>query len=81
MKRVTKAGANIIDIIAYPFITDLDKVLDANPVSDWGKYVNHLKIGGVKITIDGSPQGKTACFTTPYLTGGPERGAGTGEAN
>jgi predicted amidohydrolase YtcJ len=30
-----------------------------------------LKIGGVKITIDGSPQGKTAFFTTPYLTGGP----------
>lgn len=32
---------------------------------------NRLKIGGVKITIDGSPQGKTAFFTTPYLTGGP----------
>jgi len=25
----------------------------------------------VKITIDGSPQGKTAYFTTPYLSGGP----------
>ena len=25
----------------------------------------------MKITIDGSPQGKTAFFTTPYLTGGP----------
>ena len=46
-------------------------MLDAHPVSDWGKYNNHLKIGGVKITIDGSPQGKTAFFTTPYLTGGP----------
>ena len=76
MKRATEAGVNIIDIIAYPFITDLDAVLDANPVSGWGKYVNHLKIGGVKITIDGSPQGKTAYFTTPYLTGGPN-----GEAN
>ena len=30
-----------------------------------------FKIGGVKITIDGSPQGRTAAFTTPYLTGGP----------
>jgi predicted amidohydrolase YtcJ len=71
MKRASQAGANVIDIIAYPFITDLDKVLDANPVSRWGVYVNRLKIGGVKITIDGSPQGKTAFFTTPYLNGGP----------
>ncbi len=71
MKRATAAGANIIDVIAYPFITDLDKILEAVPLAGWGKYDNHLKIGGVKITIDGSPQGKTAFFTTPYLTGGP----------
>ena len=71
MKRATDAGANIIDVIAYPFITDLDKVLATHPVSGWGKYDRHFKIGGVKITIDGSPQGKTAFFTKPYLTGGP----------
>ena len=46
-------------------------MLAANPVTGWGKYVNRLKIGGVKITIDGSPQGKTAFFTKPYLNGGP----------
>ena len=34
-------------------------------------YHNRFKIGGVKITLDGSPQGRTAFFTTPYLTGGP----------
>lgn len=71
MQRAAKGGATLIDVIAYPFITDLDKVLEHNPVSSFGKYENHLKIGGVKITIDGSPQGKTAYFTQPYLTGGP----------
>jgi predicted amidohydrolase YtcJ len=71
MQRAAKAGANIIDIIAYPFITDLDEVLADNPVSTWGKYSDRLKIGGAKITADGSPQGKTAYFSTPYLTGGP----------
>ena len=71
MKRAAKGGATLIDVIAYPFITDLDKVLKANPLKGWGKYQQHLKIGGVKITIDGSPQGRTAFFTTPYLTGGP----------
>lgn len=71
MKRAASAGAHIIDVIAYPFITDLDAVLAKNPPSAFGQYVNGLKLGGVKITIDGSPQGKTAYFTTPYRTGGP----------
>ena len=67
-----RGGRNIIDIVAYPFITDLDAILERNPVERWGKYDRHFKIGGVKITIDGSPQGRTAYFTTPYLTGGPD---------
>lgn len=71
MRRATEAGANIIDVVAYPFITDLDNILAEIPVSQWGAYDNHFKIGGVKITLDGSPQGRTAFFTTPYLTGGP----------
>jgi predicted amidohydrolase YtcJ len=71
MQRATDAGANIIDVVAYPFMTDLDKIVAANPVSSWGRYDRHLKIGGVKITADGSPQGRTAYFSTPYLTGGP----------
>jgi predicted amidohydrolase YtcJ len=71
LQRAAAAGANIIDVVAYPFMTDLDTIVAANPVSGWGRYDRHLKIGGVKITADGSPQGRTAYFTTPYLTGGP----------
>jgi predicted amidohydrolase YtcJ/heat shock protein HslJ len=71
MKRTSDAGANIIDIVAYPFITDVDKILAVFPLNEWTKYNNKFKVGGVKITLDGSPQGRTAYFTTPYLTGGP----------
>ena len=71
MKRAADGGATLIDVIAYPFITDLEAILAKFPKETWGKYENRIKIGGVKITIDGSPQGKTAFFTTPYLTGGP----------
>lgn len=71
MKRATDAGANIIDVVAFPFITDVDKILAEFPVPQWEKYDKRFKIGGVKITMDGSPQGRTAFFTTPYLTGGP----------
>lgn len=71
IQRATDAGANLIDVVAYPFITDLDKILAEFPVETWGTYNNGFKIGGVKISIDGSPQGRTAAFTAPYLTGGP----------
>lgn len=71
IKRASEAGANIIDVVAFPFITDVDNILVAFPIETWGKYDRGLKIGGVKISIDGSPQGRTAYFTTPYLTGGP----------
>lgn len=71
IKRASEAGANIIDVVAYPFITDVDRVLAEIPLDQWVQYKNRFKIGGVKITLDGSPQGRTAAFTTPYLTGGP----------
>ncbi|MCC7503021.1 MAG: amidohydrolase [Flavobacteriales bacterium] len=71
MKRASDAGANIIDVVAYPFVTEVEKTLAEFPLAEWGKYKNHFKVGGVKITLDGSPQGRTAFFTTPYLTGGP----------
>ena len=71
IKRASDAGANIIDIVAHPFILDVDKVLAEHPLEKWTKYENRFKVGAVKITLDGSPQGRTAFFTTPYLTGGP----------
>jgi hypothetical protein len=71
MKRAADAGAYVIDVVAHPFITDAGLTLQAFPVATWRQYDKRLKIGGVKITVDGSPQGRTAAFTTPYLTGGP----------
>jgi len=71
MQRAAAAGVELIDLVAYPFVTDFDAIIASNPPATWGKYVHHLKLGGGKITLDGSPQGKTAFFTTPYLTGGP----------
>jgi predicted amidohydrolase YtcJ len=71
LKRAAAGGATVIDVVAFPFITDLQPILQKYPADTWGRYENGVKIGGVKITIDGSPQGRTAAFTTPYLTGGP----------
>lgn len=71
LKRIAAKGGFFIDVVAYPGITDLDAILKETPPSAFGTYGNHFKIGGCKITADGSPQGRTAWFTTPYLKGGP----------
>jgi predicted amidohydrolase YtcJ len=71
LKRGAAAGKLFIDVVSYPFITDLDAVLGKYPASSFGKYDHGLKLGGVKVTTDGSPQGRTAFFTAPYLKGGP----------
>ena len=34
-------------------------------------YQNGFRIGGIKLTFDGSPQGKTAWFTEPYVVPPP----------
>jgi predicted amidohydrolase YtcJ len=62
-----KAGKLKIDVVAYP-----DLVMNANNPLLHGSlasrnYTNGLRIGGVKLTFDGSPQGKTAWFTKPYF--------------
>ena len=71
LKRGAAAGKLFIDVVSFPFITDFDAVLERYPVSSFGKFDHGLKLGGIKITADGSPQGRTAFFTTPYLKGGP----------
>jgi predicted amidohydrolase YtcJ len=71
LQKAAKQGLLFIDVAAYPFITEAKTVFMKNPPETFGKYSNRLKLGGIKITTDGSPQGRTAFFTKPYLTGGP----------
>ena len=60
-----------LDVVCLPFITEIDEVFGDGPAADEPDYTNRLRIGGVKIVADGSPQGRTAAFTTPYLVAGP----------
>jgi predicted amidohydrolase YtcJ len=66
-----KRGDLFIDVVAFPFIPEIDYALSKLPRDQWLNYNGRLKFGGIKITCDGSPQGRTAFFTTPYLQGGP----------
>ncbi|MFT6047188.1 MAG: putative amidohydrolase YtcJ [Arenicella sp.] len=63
-------AANIgfdIDIISYADIAALEgnPILHSELMSR--DYTSGFRIGGVKLTFDGSPQGKTAWFTKPYF--------------
>lgn len=71
LARHADKGDLTIDLVAYPFFFHLDEVLKKHPAASFGRYENHLKLGGCKIMVDGSPQSRTALFTTPYLKGGP----------
>ena len=42
------------------------------PEFPFGQWNNRLKLQGIKITQDGSVQGKTASYLQPLLTGGPQ---------
>lgn len=66
-----KENRLFIDVVSYPLFTEMDTLFKVYQSKDFGKYNNRFKLGGIKITVDGSPQGRTAFFTTPYLTDGP----------
>ena len=71
LRLAADRGQLRLDVISLPFITEIDTIFGGKPPVTEPDYRGRLRIGGVKIVADGSPQGKTAFFTTPYLTGGP----------
>jgi hypothetical protein len=54
-----------LDVVAYVQHTRATE-LAADFVAS-REYDHHFRIGGIKLTLDGSPQGKTAWLTQPYL--------------
>ena len=60
-----------LDLVLLPFIAEIDAIFNGQLPKNEPEYRNRLRIGGVKVLMDGSPQGRTACFTAPYLTDGP----------
>jgi predicted amidohydrolase YtcJ len=61
MRRVADTGDLPIDLVAYPDILEVEQIEPSM------SYTNGFRIGGAKLTIDGSPQGKTAWLSRPYF--------------
>lgn len=73
--RLAEAGQMKIDVVSY-----MDMIFTDDPAemkSPWysREYKNRYRIGGVKLNLDGSIQGKTGYLTQPYVV--PPAGAAT----
>lgn len=56
-----------LDVVSYIDLRDAQALLEEN--TDYLHYQNRLRIGGYKLFLDGSPQGRTAWVSEPYLDG------------
>ena len=63
LKTVGAAGDLPIDVVAFPDVLEAQDYIEANVSRD---YTDRVRIGGYKLTIDGSPQGFTALRDRPY---------------
>ncbi len=71
------------DAAIEPYAVDIVTYVMANPISDEAlaavefqpEYTNGFRNGGIKFTLDGSPQGRTAWMSQPYLAGPPDADA------
>jgi predicted amidohydrolase YtcJ len=63
MKEVAAEGGFQIDVLSHMDVMDDRGYIIANASTD---YVNRFRLGGAKLSIDGSPQGFTALRDRPY---------------
>jgi predicted amidohydrolase YtcJ len=53
-----------VDVVSYVGVSDASQPMPEG--LEVGVYANRFKLGGVKMSLDGSPQGKTAYLSQPY---------------
>lgn len=72
-KILGKSGELEIDVTAYPDLqVEMEYMLKEGTQK---AYTNHYRTAGIKLSLDGSPQGKTAWLSKPY-TSGPKGNVG-----
>ena len=67
LQAAADKGLLKIDVEALPAYLIADQLVGTGKIT-WGQRKNGLKWTGLKLATDGSPQGKTAYLTKPYLT-------------
>ncbi|MDX1891231.1 amidohydrolase [Mycolicibacterium sp. 050158] len=85
LRTAADQGRLYLDVVAVPLVLEVPKFIEQyfpdftggptelpdNASDAFGTYRDRLKLQGIKCIVDGSPQGKTAYWTQPLLTPGP----------
>jgi len=69
LKMMSKEHLLKIDVVAYPIMPDGGTDIMKEDGEKYKDYRNHFKIGGYKLILDGSPQGRSAWMSEPYFGG------------
>ena len=64
LANVAETSGLSLDVVVYP--QGMDEAFAIPEGIPLGEYRNRLKLGGIKLVLDGSPQGKTAYLSQPY---------------
>jgi predicted amidohydrolase YtcJ len=65
--RLAEAKKMLIDVVSYPDLTFSDTPFGLDTPWHSKTLKNGYRIAGVKLSLDGSPQGKTAFLSQPYF--------------
>ncbi len=65
LKEADETGRLRVDVIGYADIHQRERFAHVQP--NWGLRPGRFRVGGYKMFLDGSPQGRTAWLTKPYL--------------
>lgn len=65
LKYASTSGLLKLDVVGYADIMTASGLMEEEPAYA-NQYSGHFKLGGYKIFLDGSPQGKTAWMAKPY---------------
>lgn len=74
-QRLLERNLLTLDVIGYPDPASFDEAAALFPAD--GAYDRNFRIGGMKIFLDGSPQGRTAWMRAPYADDPAYCGYGT----
>ncbi len=72
LMHMSASRALKLDVVAYPLMSAGGGEVMHQYGETYREYVNGLKIGGYKLVLDGSPQGRSAWMSEPYLGEDPD---------
>lgn len=59
-------GSLLVDVVSYILVGENPEQVEQKYPDLKKRYWNHMKLGGRKVILDGSPQGRTAWLSKPY---------------